>query len=157
MARPELVTGSFLDTVEFVLVQNRNEARGFFVDVWAKHKGDGAMEPLEKLVASVILQHPEYHRIIESQDAVARDYPEGFGESNPFLHMSLHVTICEQLLTDRPTGVVATYRRLLEQRRDAHGVEHRMMECLGGVLWSAQTEGRLPDEQAYVECLERIT
>ena len=139
-----------------MLVQNRNEARSFFIDVWFKHQHAGALEPLEKVVESVIVQHPEYHSLLESPDALSSDYPTELGTSNPFLHMSLHVSICEQLLSDRPPGVTGIYRHLLERRAEPHVVEHRMMDCLSGVLWSAQSEGRLPNEHTYLECLERI-
>ncbi len=137
-----------------MLVRDRNEARGYFMQVWSKHRQGGAMDALEKAVEGIIVQHPEYHSLLESPDALEHEYSPERGESNPFLHLSMHVSVYEQLLTDRPAGVVGIYRRLLKTAGESHTVEHCMMECLSRVLWSAQSEGRLPNEQAYLECLE---
>ena len=112
------------------------------------------MTPLEQLIASVIHQHPEYHRLVEKgESSAARDYlPEG-GETNPYLHMGMHISLREQFGSDRPPGIARLYRQLLTKLGDPHETEHRMMECLGRTLWEAQREGTMPNVQAYLECL----
>ena len=79
------------------------------------------------------------------------------GETNPFLHMSMHLSLQEQVGTDRPPGIHALYERLVLRSGDAHAAEHRMMECLGRILWEAQRQNGMPDEQAYLECVRRLT
>ena len=89
-----------------------------------------------------------------SPGASSKDWlPEG-GETNPFLHMGMHIAIREQLSIDRPPGIKAAYAALLSRTRDAMSAEHLMLECLGEVLWRAQRENRLPDEQAYLACIK---
>ncbi len=134
---------------------DRVKMRRFFTDAWQKANNGGELIPLESLVAEVIKLHPEYHKMLEgSDDNLDKDYsPEG-GESNPFLHMGMHISIHEQLMTDRPVGIRDQYQRLVKRTGDTHRAEHQMMECLGKMLWEAQKENRMPDEQAYLNNLK---
>ncbi len=136
---------------------DRVKMRRFFTDAWQKANNGDELIPLESLVAEVIKLHPEYHKMLEGgEDNLDKDYsPEG-GESNPFLHMGMHISIHEQLMTDRPGGIRNQYQRLVKRVGDTHQAEHQMMECLGKMLWEAQREGRMPDEQAYLKSLEAL-
>jgi hypothetical protein len=92
----------------------------------------------------------------QDADALQRDYsPEG-GQSNPFLHMGMHLAIREQVTTNRPAGVAPIHAALAARLGSAHEAEHRMIECLGEALWRAQRSGLPPDEAAYLEALRRI-
>ncbi len=71
--------------------------------------------------------------------------------------MGMHLAIREQLATDRPPGLRAGYRGVVERAGDAHAAEHRIMDCLGEALWRAQRAGRPPDEAAYLDCVRRLT
>ncbi len=140
-----------------MFVQDRDSARRFFVEVWRKYRAKMALEPLEAIVAAVILAHPEYQGLLEGEGhALAAEYTVAGGKTNPFLHMGMHIAIREQLLTDRPSGIVAIYNSRLRFFDDPHALEHRMMECLGEVLWVAQRNNVLPDEGAYLDCLRKI-
>ncbi len=133
---------------------DRTQIRRMFIGAWKKHRERAPMEPLEKMIAAVIEQHPEYHRHLESPETLLdKEFtPEG-GQTNPFLHMGMHISLQEQISTDQPAGIGALYRRLTIKTGDPHESEHRMMECLGQILWEAQRANRLPDERAYLECL----
>jgi hypothetical protein len=137
--------------------QDRDSLRRFFLDAWRKRQAGEPLEPLQQLIAEVVGQHPEYHALLDDPDgALAAEFtPEG-GQSNPFLHMGMHITLAEQLGSDRPAGIRDLYQRIAPPGADRHQAEHRMMECLGLVLWEAQREGRAPDEQAYLACLRRL-
>jgi hypothetical protein len=136
---------------------DRDAMRRVFVDAWRKANDGGALQPLERVLAEVVAEHPEYHGfLVETDGGIGRDFPPELGETNPFLHMGLHISIREQLAVDRPPGVVGLYRRLLPRAGDAHEAEHRIMECLGRSLWEAQREGRMPDEAAYLDCLRAL-
>lgn len=137
--------------------QNRDSMRRFFLAAWDKAQAGETLQPLEKLIADVVAAHPEYHKLLADEDrSLASDFtPEG-GQSNPFLHMGMHITIAEQLSTDRPAGIRDLYQRLTRSSGDPHEAEHRMMECLGRILWEAQRAGRHPDEQAYLACLQQL-
>lgn len=133
-----------------MFVESRDQSRQFFFAVWEKLSRCEALSPLEAVIAGVIRAHPEYHRVLgQRQGALAQDF--GAGETNPFLHMGLHVALIEQLQTDRPAGIMALYRQLLVQDgHDVHGLEHRLMEILAAVLWAANERGVMPDEQDYL-------
>ncbi len=140
-----------------MLIQNRQTGREFYLLVWDKLRAGHELEPLESLLAAVIAQHPEYHSLLADKPAaLAHEYPPEAGQVNPFLHMSLHVALHEQLGADRPPGIADIYRRCLRSRTDPHAVEHRMMDCLAECLWRAQQSRVLPDEEAYLECLRRL-
>jgi hypothetical protein len=135
----------------------RSRMRRVFVDAWDKHRSGAPLQPLEQIVAAVVRAHPEYQGLLQDPEpALDRDYlPEG-GETNPFLHMGMHISLREQVASGRPEGLRALYRQLARRTGDDHEAEHRMMECLGLSLWEAQRSGRLPDEQAYLDCLRRL-
>ena len=127
-----------------------------FVEAWRKHLMRAPLEPLEALIAEVVSAHPEYHNLLAGEaETLQREFvPEG-GQSNPFLHMGMHIALREQVGSDRPAGIADLYRRTVETLGDRHRIEHEMMECLAEALWRAQRENRLPDEIAYLECLRR--
>ena len=138
--------------------QNRDELRRYYLQVWHKHRQQEPLQPLEQLIAEVVGSHPEYHPLLENEEnALARDYGPQQGESNPFLHMGMHLAIREQLMTDRPPGLRAAHAALSLRLGDPHQAEHQIMECLGQALWEAQRAGRAPDEQAYLECVRKLT
>lgn len=135
---------------------DRAGSRRLFFEVWRKTQAGEPLSALEGIVAEVIHLHPEYHALLsgDPQRALDRDWLPEAGETNPFLHMGLHVAIREQLSIDRPPGVKSAYTALLKRYSDPHATEHAMLECLAEALWRGQREGRLPDEQAYLACLQ---
>jgi hypothetical protein len=137
--------------------QDRDRLRRHYLDAWRKHRAGTPLEPLEHQLVSVIELHPEYHPLFETDpQGLARDYLPESGQSNPFLHLGLHLAIREQVATDRPPGILAVYRDLARRLGDAHQAEHRMLEKLGEALWFSQRSGRLPDEAAYLESLRQL-
>jgi hypothetical protein len=135
---------------------SRDEARRFLIDAWTKFRAREPLSGLERMAAELIALHPEYHAILEaSQRNLDRDWhPEG-GEANPFLHLSLHLAVAEQLAIDQPPGIRAEFDRIKAARDDEHAALHAVLECLGEVLWSAQRHGAPPDARLYLSCLER--
>lgn len=135
---------------------DRNELRRAYYDAWHKAQQGQQLSPLELMIAEVIQLHPEYQQLLEAGEATLdADYKVEQGDSNPFLHMGMHIAIREQLSTDRPVGIAMLHRQL-SQRADHHQAEHQMMECLGEAMWNAQRSGTPPDEQQYLECLRKI-
>jgi hypothetical protein len=141
----------------FFDTQSRDQLRAVYIDAWRKRRAGMPMEPLEMQVADVIELHPEYQAALEARDEVIdRDYtPEG-GQSNPFLHMGLHLAIRDQLATDRPAGVRQAFEDVAQRMGDPHEAEHRMIDCLAETLWEAQRSGMPPDEQTYLERVRRL-
>lgn len=136
---------------------DRTALRRFYAESWRKACNNEPLEALEQQIAAVIGEHPEYQPLLDSANTeLERDFAPESGQSNPFLHMGLHLALREQLGTGRPTGIRELWPRLLKKHGDAHAVEHRMMECLGQALWEAQRSNRMPDEAAYLECLRRL-
>jgi len=136
--------------------QNREQLRRFFQTTWQKRLDGEPLQPLEQLVAQVIEQHPEYHPHLSDEDQLQRDFTPEQGETNPWLHMGMHISLGEQLGADRPPGIRASYQQIVARFGDAHTAEHAMMDCLGVVLWEAQRAGRTPDDNAYLECLRKL-
>ena len=100
------------------------------------------------------LLHPEYHEHLSSQEhAIARQFSVDSGQTNPFLHLSMHLAIAEQLGIDQPTGIRESYNTLSMRLGSRHEAAHRIMECLGETLWRSQREQKPPDSDAYLECI----
>jgi len=137
--------------------QDRSQLRQIFFDAWQKHINKQAMEPLEQLIAAIAEQHPEYHDTLNHRDEqLDKDYTPEMGQTNPFLHMAMHISIQEQLGTQRPTGIIELYQSLLAKIGDPHEVEHQMMECLGQMIWEAQRNNTMPNDETYLDCLRKI-
>lgn len=135
---------------------SRDEVRRFFSETWAKYERKETLSPIEQTALHVIMLHPEYHTTLSAADAaLGRDYLPESGELNPFLHLSLHLAIEEQLSIDQPRGIRASYERLVAATGSEHDAKHRVLECLGETLWEAQRAGVPLDERAYLERLAR--
>jgi hypothetical protein len=137
--------------------QSREQMRRMYLDAWRKFSARKPLEPLEAQLAAVIAEHPEYVTWLESgDDTLSAEFtPEG-GQENPFLHMGLHLAIREQVATNRPPGIAAIHQKLAQRLGDAHRAEHAMLEPLAQTLWDAQRQGRMPDEQTYLERLKKL-
>ena len=135
---------------------SRDEARRFLVDAWAKHRAGEPLSGLEAVAAHAIALHPEYHAVLADPERHAgRDYLPETGEVNPFLHLSLHLAVAEQLAIDQPPGIRAHFEHIRAARGDEHAALHAVLECLGEVVWQAQRTGTPPDAQLYLDCLAR--
>lgn len=136
---------------------DRTQLRQVFFRAWQKKLNAAVLSELEHIIVHVIELHPEYHHYLENPDtSLQRDWSAQHGESNPFLHMGMHISIHEQLGADQPPGIKLLYQRLLNKYHQPHEVEHRMIDCLGLVMWQSQTSQTEPDLQQYRECLEKL-
>ena len=134
---------------------SRDQVRAFFCEAWRKQRERLPLEGAEAVAADLIVQHPEYHALLEDADAaIDKDYTPESGQQNPFLHLSLHLAIADQVAVDRPQGIRAAYAAL-RSRLDVHEAEHAIMECLGEALWRAQGQPQALDAEQYLECVRR--
>ena len=138
-----------------IFSQDRTALRQMYRDAWIKHRKQLPLSPLEAQIAQVIAEHPEFHALIEANELQADFTPE-MGQSNPFLHMGMHLAIREQVATDRPAGIRTLHGQLSTAAGAALEAEHQMMEALGETLWEAQRNNAAPDERAYLERLRRL-
>ena len=136
---------------------SRDEARRFIAAAWSKQRSGQALSALERMVVDIVALHPEYHALLDDADAhLDRDYtPEG-GAANPFLHLSLHLAVAEQLAIDQPAGLRGEYERLRAARGSEHDALHDVVECLGEVIWQAQRAGTGPDAALYLALLRAM-
>ncbi len=136
---------------------DRDTLRRYLASAWHKANAGLPLEPLEHQIAELVREHPEYQPLLEDTEAaISRDFAPEAGETNPFLHLGLHLALLEQISTDRPPGIRDRYQHLVRRTGDAHTAEHLAMECLAQALWEAQRAQRQPDEAAYLECLARL-
>jgi hypothetical protein len=135
---------------------SREQTRRFFFDAWGKHRSRSPLVGLEAVAVDVMLVHPEYHHVLDDPARfLDREYTPEEGTANPFLHMSLHVAIEEQLALDQPQGIRAEFERILARYGDRHDALHAVLECLGEAMWEGSRAGGTPDAAAYLECLRR--
>lgn len=133
----------------------KDEVRRFFCETWRKTQANEVLTPLEAIARDWMLQHPEYHdELSDPEAAQAADYDIAKGQSNPFLHLSMHLSITEQVSIDQPPGIRAAYHALAAKLGE-HDAQHQVMECLGEMLWTAQRNGTPPDGANYIESVNR--
>jgi len=135
---------------------SRSQAREFLFDLWEKHRAGAALTAIESMALAIVLEHPEYHRYLGDRERyLDRDWkPEG-GETNPFLHLQMHLAIEEQLSVDQPPGIRAIVEALASRRGSMHDARHDVMDCLAEAIWNAQRHGAAFDNASYLDCLRR--
>jgi predicted transcriptional regulator len=135
---------------------SRDQVRTFFFDAWAKFKAQKTLTDLEKIALGVMHMHPEYHAILDAPEQFKnQEYFPEFGETNPFLHMSLHLSILEQVSINQPIGIAEIYQQLKLKHQNEHEAQHDILECLGDVIWQAQRNNTALDSDNYVQLLQQ--
>jgi hypothetical protein len=131
---------------------SREQVREMFFGAWRKYRAGEPLVGIESLALDIILLHPEYHEVLSAPARYRdKDYSD---ESNPFLHMSLHLAVEEQLSIDQPAGIRQLFNELLSRKQERHTALHEALECLAETVWRAQRDAAPPDAQAYLSCLE---
>ena len=132
------------------------DVRRFFCGVHAKSQANQPMEAIELLASQWIAEHPEFHAELSDLDGALANMQQVEPERvNPFLHLSMHLSISEQCSIDQPPGIRQAVELLAARRGDLHAAHHEVMECLGRMLWESQRAGRPPDGAAYIDCVQR--
>ena len=135
---------------------SQDDVRRFFCEAHRKQRDGAPMTPLETLAADWIAEHPEYHAdLADVNAALSKVYEVEAGRTNPFLHLSMHLTLTEQLSIDQPRGIRQAVELLAARRGSMHAAQHEAMECLGEMMWASQRSGLPPDGEKYVECVRR--
>jgi Domain of unknown function (DUF1841) len=131
----------------------RDQVREIFFGAWRKYRAGEPLVGVDAAAVDVVLAHPEYHTILDDPERHRdRDYVD---EGNPFLHMSLHMALEEQLSIDQPPGIASRFAALLRRTGERHEALHEAIECLAETIWRAQRNNAPPDGDAYLACLER--
>lgn len=134
---------------------SREQVRQFFCAVWRKHSERLPLAGAEITAADIVARHPEYHALLaQPQAALEQEWTPESGQMNPFLHLSLHLAIVEQISIDQPPGIRTVFHAL-RVRHDEHAAEHVILECLGETLWRAQREGKALDGIAYINAIRQ--
>ena len=132
---------------------SRDQVRETFFAAWRKYRAGEPLVGIETIALDVILAHPEYHALLADPGRYReKDYVD---EANPFLHMSLHVALEEQLSIDQPPGIAERFRTLVQRHGERHKALHEAIECLAETVWRSQRDKLPPDAATYLECLER--
>ena len=135
---------------------SQSDVRRFFCSVYAKTKSNRPLEALEIIASQWLAEHPEYHADFADEDAaLEKMYDIEGGKTNPFLHLSMHLSISEQCSIDQPRGIRQAVELLTAKRDSLHDAHHEAMDCLGQMVWESQRAGRPPDGAAYIDCVQR--
>ena len=134
--------------------QDRKKQREYLADSWQKYIKNRPLELLEEQLVSIIEIHPEYHDLIGNIDS---EYLPEQGKVNPFLHMNLHLALRDQLSINQPKGIKEAYQKLINKHKDAHVVEHLMMECIAEMIYKSQKNNTAMDHEKYLNCIKSLT
>jgi hypothetical protein len=135
---------------------NQNDVRRFFCSAYSKQRAGEPLSAMDALAAGWIEQHPEYHaELADLEAALAAVYTVEDGRTNPFLHLSMHLSISEQVSIDQPRGIRQAVELLATKRSDLHAAHHEVMDCLGEMLWASQRSGQPPDPHGYLDAVRR--
>jgi hypothetical protein len=133
---------------------SKDDVRRFFCEAWSKQQGGQPLTPLEAVAIDWILEHPEYHGDLEvTEQALAADYPPHAGRENPFLHLSLHLAVAEQVSIDQPPGIRRAFETLARRHGSLHTAAHDIIECLAEAMWQSQRSGQPLSNEGYLGCV----
>ena len=135
----------------------QHDIRRYFCQVYTKWCRQQPLDAMEKLLAGWMQEHPEYNAVLSQPQAAAGSVPNpdhGDG-SNPFLHLSMHLSISQQCSINPPRGIRQAAELLTARLDSLHDAHHAAMDCLGEMLWDSQRSGRAPDGDAYIACVQR--
>lgn len=139
-----------------IFSNDRVELRSLMINSWQKFQAKQSVTAIEEQIARIIELHPEYHNLITMQN-IDTDYSPEMGQINPFLHISLHLAIIEQVQTNRPAGINQIYKYLLvKYNQDEHKVHHTMIDYLAEEMWLSQKYNTSPDELKYLTNLQKL-
>lgn len=139
-----------------VFSPSQADVRRFFCETASKLGERRPLTPLEAMAAQWIEAHPEYRAdLCDIDAALAAAYDVEASRTNPFLHLSMHLSISEQLSIDQPPGIKRAFELLVARLGSMHAAQHEVMECLGETIWASQRGGLPPDGQAYLECVQQ--
>jgi hypothetical protein len=134
----------------------QDDVRRFFCQAYRKSKQGMPVTSMEILAVDWIGQHPEYHTDLADMDAaLAAVFEVDTGRNNPFLHLSMHLSISEQIGIDQPLGIKQAADLLAIKRGSMHAAHHDIMECLGEMVWQSQRSGLPPDGEKYIADVRR--
>ncbi|MDR2924956.1 MAG: DUF1841 family protein [Azoarcus sp.] len=133
----------------------REQVREFFADAWRKYQAKEVLTAMETVAVGIVLEHPEYHPLLAKPDVVTREFTSKDGQTNPFLHMSLHLAIEEQLSIDQPPGIRAAFETLRRIKGGRHNAMHEILECLGETMFRALRDNASPDGTSYINSIRR--
>jgi Domain of unknown function (DUF1841) len=134
----------------------QSDVRRFFCAVYSKWLIKDTMDGIETIAALWIAEHPEYHDdLSDPESAVARDYAVDSGRTNPFLHLSMHLSISEQCSIDQPRGIQAAVEALTSKLDSLHDAHHVAMEALGSMMWESQRSNTPPNGEVYIEAIKK--
>ena len=131
---------------------SRDQVRDTFFETWRKYRAGEPLVGIETIVLDVMLAHPEYHSVLSDRE---RYRDKDYLEENPFLHMSLHLALEEQLSIDQPPGIAGRFQALVQRHGERHEALHQALECLAETMWRSQRDKLPPDAGAYLDCLEQ--
>ena len=135
---------------------SQDDVRRFWCRTAAKVQATQGMDAMETIAGMWIEQHPEYASdLADEATAVAGAYTVESGGMNPFLHLSMHLSITEQCSIDQPRGIRQAVELLVARKGDLHDAHHAVMDALGEMMFNAQRDGRAPDGQAYIDAVQR--
>ncbi len=133
---------------------SRDQARQFLFDAWGKFKQEATLTDLEKIAVDVIQMHPEYHDILaEPERHIEQQYFPEMGQTNPFLHLNLHLSVLEQIKINQPIGISQSYQNLLKLHGNTHDAQHDLLDCLAETIWHAQRNQQQLDSNHYLQLI----
>lgn len=135
---------------------SQHDVRRFFCEVWRKQRAGLPLQALEATAAPWVAEHPEFEPDLHDlEHALTASWRVESGRTNPFLHLSMHLSIAEQVAIDQPQGIREAVNSLAQRLGSMHAAHHEVMECLGEMIWASQRSGRPPDGQGYLEAVQR--
>lgn len=131
---------------------NREQVRFFFIETWRKYNAKQTLSDMEKIAISWMLEHPEYINFYK-EDFLDKDFAVEMGQTNPFLHLSMHLAVEEQTKANQPPGIQNAFESLKHKLGSKHDAAHEVFDCLAEQIYQNQKYNTEFSSTSYLHCI----
>lgn len=146
------MTANFTKTFENL---HRQKFRRTINKVWNMIK-EGLPADLnqeEKRLLPIIQEHQEYREYFENEDFLDGSEDQMEEGINPFLHISLHQMVEDQLNSKTPVEAARLYEYIEKQGYSRHDAIHVVIMVLIHMIYNAIEKNSSFDEKRYIRLL----
>jgi hypothetical protein len=115
------------------------------------------LEGEDAKIAAIMEDHPEFDPFWSLGEASATPQEIQGQIVNPFVHVTLHLQIQNQIEREFPQEVKKTFLRLVEQGESDHEAIHQIISIYASLYFKALRRGQSFDESEYALQLRYLT
>jgi hypothetical protein len=124
--------------------------------IWEMAMAEAELEGEEAVMAEILKQHPEYSDIWERADILSPSEEVLCDGVNPFVHVTIHQTVENQIADHAPPQTAETLEALVQAGYTRHEAIHAIGAIVANEIFEILRDNRPFDEESYVKALQDL-